>query len=138
MSRTSKSPFSISPVPALPGSRKIYLQGSTPDILVPMREISQHPTKGVHTETLNPPVPVYDTSGPYTADGYNPDIQKGLPRIRAAWVQSRQDTEAYQGRPLQPSDDNYKHDSFPERNSCRYALVRVVSSRSFDMRGMGL
>ncbi|WP_419877077.1 phosphomethylpyrimidine synthase ThiC [Brevibacillus centrosporus] len=138
MSRTSKSPFSISPVPALPGSRKIYLQGSTPDILVPMREISQHPTKGVHTETLNPPVPVYDTSGPYTADGYNPDIQKGLPRIRAAWVQSRQDTEAYQGRPLQPSDDNYKHDSFPREKQLplRARPGRIVTQLRYARDGI--
>lgn len=138
MSRTSKSPFSISPVPALPGSRKIYLQGSTPDILVPMREISQHPTKGVHTETLNPPVPVYDTSGPYTADGYNPDIQKGLPRIRAAWVQSRQDTEAYQGRPLQPLDDNYKHDSFPREKQLplRARPGRIVTQLRYARDGI--
>ncbi|MED4909797.1 phosphomethylpyrimidine synthase ThiC [Brevibacillus centrosporus] len=138
MSRTSKSPFSISPVPALPGSRKIYLQGSTPDILVPMREISQHPTKGVHTETLNPPVPVYDTSGPYTADGYSPDIQKGLPRIRAAWVQSRQDTEAYQGRPLQPSDDNYKHDSFPREKQLplRARPGRIVTQLRYARDGI--
>jgi phosphomethylpyrimidine synthase len=138
MSRTNKSPFSISPVPAFPGSRKIYLQGSTPDILVPMREISQHPTKGIHTETPNPPVPVYDTSGPYTADGYIPDIQKGLPRIRAAWVQSRQDTEAYQGRPLQPSDDNYKHDSFPREKllPLRARPGRIVTQLRYARDGI--
>ncbi|WP_301169136.1 phosphomethylpyrimidine synthase ThiC [Brevibacillus nitrificans] len=139
MSRTSKSPFSISPVPAFPGSRKIYLQGSTPDILVPMREISQHPTKGIHTETPNPPISVYDTSGPYTADDYIPDIQKGLPPIRAAWVQSRQDTEAYQGRPLQSLDDGYKHENSSPREKqlpLRARPGRVVTQLRYAREGI--
>ncbi|MDR7315890.1 phosphomethylpyrimidine synthase ThiC [Brevibacillus nitrificans] len=138
MSRTSKSPLTISSVPAFPGSRKIYLQGSTPDILVPMREISQHPTKGINTETPNPPVPVYDTSGPYTADGYIPDIQKGLPPIRAAWVQSRQDTEAYHGRPVQPLDDGHKHGSSPRENQLplRARPGRVVTQLRYAREGI--
>ena len=49
-----------------PGSKKIYVEGSRPDIQVPMREISQSDTGGIFGVEKNPPIPVYDTSGPYT------------------------------------------------------------------------
>ncbi|MFD2371231.1 phosphomethylpyrimidine synthase ThiC [Brevibacillus sp. GCM10020057] len=108
MSKTSNSPLTLSPVEPFPGSRKVYLPGSTPDIQVPMREIALHPSKGTHGEVPNPPLRVYDTSGPYTDPHFVPDLQKGLPSLRAPWIAARQDTEAYEGRPVQPLDDGLK------------------------------
>ncbi len=81
----------------LPGSKKVYVQGKLhPDMRVPMREIAQAPTRS-HlpggADEPNPPVTVYDTSGPYTDDNAAIDVRKGLPPIRAAWIQARGDVE---------------------------------------------
>ena len=73
----------------LPNSRKIYVAGSRPDIRVPMREIAQSPTG----DSPNPPVTVYDCSGPYTDPLASIDIRKGLPALRADWIAERGDTE---------------------------------------------
>ena len=76
-----------------PNSRKIYVQGSRQDIQVPMREITQMPTLGNKTEEENPPLTVYDTSGPYTDPRVEIDIRKGLSPLRRAWIEERQDTK---------------------------------------------
>lgn len=80
-----------------PGAKRIYLQGSRPDIRVPVREISQTPTIGDHGEILNPPIPVYDTSGPYTDPDADIDLRKGLPGLREGWISERADTEMLDG-----------------------------------------
>ena len=77
----------------LPNSRKIHVTGSRPDIRVPMREIAQSPTG----DTPNPPVTVYDCSGPYTDPAATIDIRKGLPGLRAPWIAERNDTEELPG-----------------------------------------
>ena len=77
----------------LPNSRKIYVTGSRPDIRVPMREIAQTPTDG----ELNPPIHVYDCSGPYTDPALKVDIRAGLPALRAKWIEERNDTEELPG-----------------------------------------
>lgn len=78
----------------LPGSTKVYLNGSRADIRVPMREISQSPTPlGDGKFEHNPPVTVYDTSGPYTDPAAQIDIYQGLPAIRQPWIEERADTE---------------------------------------------
>ena len=89
---------------SLPGSAKIYAQGSEllQGVNVAMRAISVSPKAG------EPPVVVYDPSGPYTDANETVDITKGLSPIRAAWVESRKDTEAYEGRPVRPEDNGYK------------------------------
>ena len=81
----------------LPNSRKIYVQGSRPDIRVPMREISQSDTPASFGAEKNPPVYVYDTSGPYTDPTVKIDIRSGLPALRAAWIAERNDTEELAG-----------------------------------------
>ncbi|AHB74824.1 MULTISPECIES: phosphomethylpyrimidine synthase ThiC [Pandoraea] len=81
----------------LPNSRKIYVQGSRPDIQVPMREISQADTPTSFGGEKNPPIYVYDTSGPYTDPNAKIDIRSGLPALRAAWIEARGDTEALPG-----------------------------------------
>ena len=84
-------------IQALPNSRKIYVQGSRPDIRVPMREISQSDTPASFGAEKNPPVYVYDTSGPYTDPSVKIDIRSGLPALRAAWIAERNDTEELSG-----------------------------------------
>ncbi len=80
-----------------PGSRKIYVQGSRPDIQVPMREISQTDTGGIFGVEKNPPIPVYDTSGPYTDPAVEIDLLRGLPDVRDGWIIERNDTEELAG-----------------------------------------
>jgi len=76
-----------------PNSRKIYVQGSRPDIRVPMREISLAATPAGMGSEHNPPVTVYDTSGPYTDPEVHIDIRQGLPEVRSRWIAERGDTE---------------------------------------------
>ena len=77
-----------------PGSEKVYVTGSRPDLRVPFREIRLHPTRRMDgTEEPNAPLRVYDTSGPYTDPAARPDVTRGLPALREAWILERQDTE---------------------------------------------
>ncbi len=76
-----------------PNSRKIYVQGSRPDIRVPMREITLSDTPTAQGPEKNPPLTVYDTSGPYTDPEVTIDIRRGLPDVRSAWIEERGDTE---------------------------------------------
>ncbi|KAA1184508.1 phosphomethylpyrimidine synthase ThiC [Rhizobium tropici] len=86
----------------LPASRKIYIPGDIhTDIRVPMREISVHPTSG------EPPVVVYDSSGPYTIEGADITIEQGLSQLRRDWVLARGDVEAYEGRHVRPEDNGF-------------------------------
>ncbi|MDD4977874.1 MAG: phosphomethylpyrimidine synthase ThiC [Gallionella sp.] len=78
----------------LPNSRKVYVQGSRPDIQVPMREISQDETPASMGAEVNPPIYVYDCSGPYTDPKVKIDIRSGLAEMRAGWIAERDDTEA--------------------------------------------
>ncbi|MBI2960994.1 MAG: phosphomethylpyrimidine synthase ThiC [Betaproteobacteria bacterium] len=80
-------------VKPLPNSRKIYVEGSRPDIRVPMREVSQADTPASFGAEKNPPIFVYDTSGPYTDPGARIDIRAGLAPLRARWIEERADTE---------------------------------------------
>ena len=80
-------------IKALPNSRKFYVQGSRPDIQVPMREISQDETPASMGAEVNPPIYVYDCSGPYTDPKVKIDIRSGLPAMREGWIVERGDTE---------------------------------------------
>src|SRR5215468_7021050 len=82
------------------GSRKGYtVSEAAPDLRVPVREI-------VLTEAAaEPPVPVYDTSGPYTDDNAAIDVEAGLKRSRIEWVRERGGVEEYEGRPIRPVDN---------------------------------
>jgi phosphomethylpyrimidine synthase len=77
----------------LPNSRKIYVEGSRPDIRVPMREISQADTPASFGAEQNPPIFVYDCSGPYSDPQAKIDIRSGLPALRQQWIEERADTE---------------------------------------------
>ena len=77
----------------LPNSKKIYVTGSRPDIRVPMREISQSDTPTNMGGEQNPPIHVYDCSGPYTDPAAKIDLREGLPALRERWIEERGDTE---------------------------------------------
>src|SRR3954471_6458093 len=113
-------------VPAAPadktltGSRKTYLAGSRPDLRVPMREVLL---------TTGDSVVLYDTSGPYTDSAMKVDIGLGLPPLRAAWIEERADTEAYDGRPTRPEDDGRKQ-AAAQRGSAGLKNLDAVFSGS--------
>ncbi|MET0756072.1 MAG: phosphomethylpyrimidine synthase ThiC [Pseudoxanthomonas sp.] len=77
----------------IPGSRKIFVQGSRPDLQVAMREIAQTQTPTLFGGEENPPITVYDPSGPYTDPDARIDLSTGLPALRAKWIEERGDTE---------------------------------------------
>ncbi len=81
----------------LPQSNKVYQQGSRPDIRVPFREVSQDDTPTMFGGETNPPLTIYDTSGPYTDPSIKIDIRKGLDPVRSTWIAERNDTEQLSG-----------------------------------------
>ena len=102
-------------------SKKVYIQGSTPDIQVPFREISISDTPSEFGAEKNVPVLVYDTSGPYTDPKHDINIQNGLHALRAKWIEDRQDTEVLDG----PSSDFGKQrKNDPELEKMRFNLLR--------------
>lgn len=102
-------------------SRKVYVEGSRPDIRVPFREISLSDTPSAFGAEKNPPVVVYDTSGPYTDPDANIDIRNGLPALRAQWIMERGDVEELDG----PSSDFGKERlTDPELSEMRFNLHR--------------
>ena len=122
---------------ALPASRKIHIPGDLhPDIRVPMREIALHPTSG------EPPVTVYDASGPYTDPAHVVAIETGLPRLRETWIAARSDTELYDGRHVRPEDNGFATGErltpeFPVRNRPRRAKDgRAVTQLAYARAGI--
>ena len=106
----------------LPNSRKIYVEGSRPDIRVPMREISQADTPAGMGAEKNPPIYVYDCSGPYTDPAIKIDIRSGLPAMREGWITERNDTEQLSA----PSSDYGKQRlADPELAELRFNLQRA-------------
>ncbi len=104
------------------GSRKIYIEGSRPDIRVPMREIDQHDTPANFGVEQNPPIPVYDTSGPYTDPQAEIDLLKGMPDLRGRWIKERGDTERLEG----PSSEyGRQRAADPELASLRFEHIRA-------------
>ncbi|MFD3524361.1 phosphomethylpyrimidine synthase ThiC [Streptomyces sp. NPDC058653] len=100
------------------GWHKGYVEGSRPDLRVPVRQV--HLTNGDD-------VTLYDTSGPYTDPTVETDVRRGLAPLRENWIVGRGDTEEYAGRPVRPEDDGLKH------TSPRGGLLR---SGATDLRGL--
>jgi phosphomethylpyrimidine synthase len=120
---------------ALPASRKVYQEGVLHSQLrVPMREIALNPASG------EPPLRVYDSSGPYTDPAVAIDINRGLARIRAAWITGRADVESYPGRRVEPNDNGLKEGAkgalefplrrAPLRSSGRAAVTQLAYARA--------
>ncbi|MCK5425781.1 MAG: phosphomethylpyrimidine synthase ThiC, partial [Emcibacter sp.] len=121
----------------LPASRKIYVKGTVaPDIRVPMREITLHPTAN------EKPVRVYDTSGPYTDPDVKIDIYKGLARMRTDWIKGRGDVEEYDGREIKLEDNGnakgkYLAEEFPVKHRpLRAKKGQNVSQMDYARRGI--
>ncbi|MGB1087290.1 MAG: phosphomethylpyrimidine synthase ThiC, partial [Alphaproteobacteria bacterium] len=120
---------------ALPASRKIYAEGSQGQ-KVAMREIS------LHESANEPPVVVYDTSGPYSDPAFKADIRAGLPRQREAWIDARGDTEIYQGRIVKPEDNGFAKGSrlvpeFPQKRQPRKSKSGdAVTQIAYARRGI--
>ncbi|TRW34209.1 phosphomethylpyrimidine synthase ThiC [Bacillus sp. PW192] len=108
MQNQSVQQANISIMSSFSGSKKVYAEGSSPDIRVPMREISLSATTGAFGEEENAPVRVYDTSGPYTDPDVQIDIHEGLGALRTKWITGRGDVEEYNGRTVRPEDNSYK------------------------------
>ncbi|MFN9477882.1 MAG: phosphomethylpyrimidine synthase ThiC [Betaproteobacteria bacterium] len=103
-------------VAPLPRSRKIYLTGSRPDLRVPLREIELADTPTAQGVEKNPPLAVYDSSGPYTDPTVAIDIRAGLAPLRAAWIAERGDTEELAGP------------------SSRYGIERLADAKLAELR----
>ncbi|WEY95455.1 phosphomethylpyrimidine synthase ThiC [Bacillus subtilis] len=108
MQNNSVQQANISIMSSFSGSKKVYVEGSSSDIQVPMREILLSPTTGSFGEEENAPVRVYDTSGPYTDPEVTINIQEGLKPLRQKWITERGDVEEYEGRAIKPEDNCYK------------------------------
>jgi len=108
---------------ALPASRKVYsVPESAKDLRVPIREIA------LSEASKEAPLPVYDTSGPYTDPNVKIDVEKGLSRQRVQWVKERGGVEEYEGRPLKPVDNG---------NATGKYLARAFPNTPKPMRGVG-
>lgn len=103
------------------GSQKMYVQGSRPDIRVPMREITLADTPTDFGGEKNPPVRVYDTSGPYTDPAVKIDLRTGLGDVRTAWIEERNDTEI-----LEDSHSTFTNERLndPKLAALRFNLTR--------------
>ena len=103
-----------------PSSARIYVEGSNSDIRVPMREVHLNVTRGVNGSVEeNPPVRVYDPSGPWGDPNATCSVHDGLPALRREWIIARGDIEEYDGRDVLPQDDGYLTEGARE-----YALVK--------------
>jgi phosphomethylpyrimidine synthase len=131
---------SISTQP-FPASAKTFVAGSRPDLRVPFREITLSPTTTQRGSEENPPVRVYDTSGPYTDPTAQIDIREGLPPTRRAWVLERGDVEESEPRP-HPLQAGNGHGSplpdFPNpgRRPLRAKPGRAVTQMHYARQGM--
>ncbi|NHC61370.1 phosphomethylpyrimidine synthase ThiC [Paenalcaligenes suwonensis] len=105
----------------LPCSRKIYQVGSRPDIRVPFREITQADTPTMLGGEKNPPLTIYDTSGPYTDPSVRIDLRDGLPSVRHAWIEERGDTIVLPGV---SSDYGRQRQADPSLADMRFNLTR--------------
>jgi len=93
MLKESPTFSSIRTPSSYPASHKHYLQGNRRDLRVPYREIALSPTRHSNRIEENPPLPVYDTSGPYTDSDVRTNLSCGLPHLRTDWINQREDTE---------------------------------------------
>lgn len=129
-------------VEQFPASEKIYVEGSRPDIRVPMRKITLSETTASFGAEVNEPVTVYDTSGPWTDPDVIVDVRHGLPALRTPWIEERGDTVQLDGvsseyGEARLNDEKTDHLRFehirkPRRASGSEAVTQIAYAR----RGM--
>lgn len=125
-----------------PNSKKVYIEGSRPDIRVPMREVSLSDTALKDGIEKNPPILVYDTSGPYTDPEVELDLKKGLPNVRTAWIEEREDTAFLTGLSSKygnerRDDESINHLRFEHLKEPRKARVgKNVSQMHYARQGI--
>src|SRR5580704_14802880 len=89
-------------------SHRVYLRGSQDSINVPFREVHLNVTRKANGEVeQNPPVRIYDTSGPWGDADVRAEVHDGIAAIRRGWITGRGDVEEYEGRSVEPRDDGY-------------------------------
>ena len=126
----------------LPGSRKIYVRGSRDDLNVGMREVQCSATAASFGEEVNPPITVYDTSGPYSDPDIEVDLLQGLPAVRKDWIEGRNDTLLLDGPSSQygtarQSDPRTAHLRFAHYHPPRRARPgRAVTQMHYARRGI--
>ncbi len=126
----------------LPGSRKIYVRGSREDLKVGMREVQCSATAASFGEEANPPITVYDTSGPYSDPDIEVDLLQGLPAVRKGWIKGRNDTLLLAGPSSQygtvrQSDPRTAHLRFAHYHPPRRARPgRAVTQMHYARRGI--
>ncbi|MGB6541860.1 MAG: phosphomethylpyrimidine synthase ThiC, partial [Xanthobacteraceae bacterium] len=115
------------------GSRKIYARpDAAPELKVPLREIALDASSG------EPPVPVYDPSGPYTDPDAAIDVERGLPRARLEWVHERGGVEEYAGRAIKPVDNGNVSGKHLARNFPNTPRpLRALSPSHLPLQGGG-
>ncbi len=97
------------PSSSAPGyAGKVYAGGSRPDLRIPFRQVALSPTAGRLGDEENPPVRLYDTSGPHTDPHVDVDVRAGLPALRRPWILARDDVEEYDGRTLALTIDGWR------------------------------
>ncbi|QBQ50097.1 phosphomethylpyrimidine synthase ThiC [Brevundimonas naejangsanensis] len=109
------------------GGRKVYVAGELfPDIRVPFREVAVHPSAN------EPPVTMYDSSGPYTDPAVTIDIKKGLPKVKSSWQLDRGDIAPVANpREVKPEDNGHasgKHLA-PRFDTSNHQVFKGVEGR---------
>ena len=134
----------------LPASKKVYIEGSRPDIQVPMRKIELDPTPIQSVPEAdweqNPPFYVYDTSGVYTDPNVDIDLTRGLPKLRENWIAERDDTEKLDGlssaygqaraRDITTANLRFAHIDKPRRAKKINGLAGNVTQMHYARRGI--
>ncbi len=124
-----------------PNSHKVYVQGSRKDLRVGMREVHCSASPGTFGGGLNPPITIYDTSGPYSDPDIQVNLMQGLPPVRVAWIEQRNDTlvlaqpSSEYGR-MRQSDPRTAHLRFEHhRLPLRARPGRAVTQMHYARRG---
>ena len=122
---------------SFPASEKAYQEGSSPSVRVPFRQVALNPTTGRFGEEENPPLSIYDTSGPYSDTTAALDLAQGLPQLRRDWVLARGGVEEYEGHPITVTGKT-RAQPFPglRRNVLRASSGQPVTQMHYARQGV--
>ena len=120
-----------------PASDKVYKEGSSPSIRVPFRQVALNPTTGRFGQEDNPPLSIYDTSGPYTDSAATLDLRQGLNPLRRQWIMARGGVEEYEGHPVATNGLN-RAQPFPglKRKVLRGKSGQAVTQMHYARQGI--